>query len=452
MKKLIAIILCVFLAVSLFPLSAAAEGTMAFRVISTQAKPGETVKVEVVVENNPGMAATSFDFQYDTSRLKLTEVAPNKTDFAGVWTTTLLGASWLATDGDTTAVGTIVTLTFEVLENAEAGDAKVELVVSEVSTYDFDLVEFESIPGVVTVGSEEPAGATLEIYGTSISLSGAIGMNVYVKPTAEQIADEGFTVKLNGQAFLLKDAYKNNDGLYRFSLSLRAKQMGTPVTVTAVDGEGNAVQLVRELNDYIPEDSWTCSIVEYVEKTVEAGTPETEKLVNLVKAMSTYGNMAQTALGYTDSPAPKAYPMDDVTADMVSKYQATATAGEAAGVQYVGCSVVLDSETDLGIYLEADDGRDLTEFTYTVNGKKATLTETKQGTCVMVSNISAKNLDRVYTIVVKDNGKTVLTVKASAMSYVYGALTSTAPNITTEIVNAAKALYLYSEAANTYWG
>ena len=450
MKKLIAIILCVFLAVSLFPLSAAAEGTMAFRVISTQAKPGETVKVEVVVENNPGMAATSFDFQYDTSRLKLTEVAPNKTDFAGVWTTTLLGASWLATDGDTTAVGTIVTLTFEVLENAEAGDAKVELVVSEVSTYDFDLVEFESIPGVVTVGSEEPAAPTLEIYGTSISLSGAIGLNVYVKPNDEQIADEGFTVKLNGQAFPLKDTYDEKTGLSRFSLSLRAKQMGTPVTITAADGEGNAVQLVRAKNDYIPEDSWTCSIVEYVEKTVEAGTPE--NLVNLVKAMSTYGNMAQTALSYTDFPAPKAYPMDDVTADMVSKYQAKATAGEATGVQYVGCSVVLDSETDLGIYLKADDGRNLTEFTYTVNGKNATLTETKQGTCVMVSNISAKNLDRVYTIVVKDGDKTVLTVKASAMSYVYGALTSTAPTITTEIVNAAKALYLYSEAANTYWG
>ena len=112
---------------------------------------------------------------------------------------------------------------------------------------------------------------------------------------------------------------------------------------------------------------------------------------------------------------------------------------------------MLDSETDLGIYLKDDDGRNLTEFTYTVNGKNATLTETRQGICVMVSNISTKNLDRVYTIVVKDGDKTVLTVKASAMSYVYGALTSTAPNITTEIVNAAKALYLYSEAANTYW-
>ena len=448
MKKLIAVILCVILAVSLFPLSAAAEGTMAFRVISTQAKPGETVKVEVVVENNPGMAATSFDFQYDTSRLKLTEVTPNRTDFAGVWTTTLLGASWLATDGDTTAVGTIVTLTFEVLENAEAGDAKVELVVSEVSTYDFDLVEFESIPGVVTVGSEEPAVAPLEIYGTSISLNGAIGLNVYVKPTEEQIADEGFTVKLNGQAFPLKDTYDEKTGLSRFSVSLRAKEMSKPVTVTAADGEGNAVQLLRA-SVGAPEDSCDFTIANYVEKTVEAGTPD--KLVALVKAMSTYGNMAQTALSYTDFPAPNAYPMDDVTLDMVSKHQAKATAGEATGVQYVGCSVVLDSETDLGIYLKAEDGKELTEFSYTINGKKANLTETSQGTCVMVSNISAKNLDRVYTIVVKDGDKTVLTVKASAMSYVYGALTSTAPNITTEIVNAAKALYLYSEAANTYW-
>lgn len=442
MKKLLSTILVLALMFSVLTITASADGagSVEMKPSVTEASAGDTVTVKLNVISNPGVMFFTYTPEYDTTRLELKEMKP-----AGSNWTVGKKAVWSG-DNDETFIGDILTLTFTVKDDAEVGTASIGGKIDAVN-YNEDDVIFTVTSAEITI-KEKPAGATLEVYGTSISLSGAIGMNVYVKPTEEQIADEGFTVKLNGQAFLLKDAYKNDDGLYRFSLSLRAKQMGTPVTITAVDGEGNAVQLVRASNGYIPEDSWTCSIVEYVEKTVEAGTPE--NLVNLVKAMSTYGNMAQTALGYTDSPAPKAYPMDDVTADMVSKYQATATAGEAAGVQYVGCSVVLDSETDLGIYLKADDGRELTEFTYTVNGKKANLTETSQGTCVMVSNISAKNLDRVNTIVVKDGDKTVLTVKASAMSYVYGALNSS--DLDAKYVNAAKALYLYSEAANSYWG
>jgi len=442
MKKLLSTILVLALMFSVLTITASAEGTgsIVMNPSVKEASAGDTVTVMLNVASNPGVMFFSYTPEYDTARLDLVKMEGKD----GTWTVAKK-ANWDGAD-DEAFTGDVVTLTFQVKDDAAVGTATVGGTIEAYNSNEEE-IEFTVSSAEITI-KEKAAGATLEVYGTSISLSGAIGMNVYVKPTEEQIADEGFTVKLNGQAFLLKDAYKNDDGLYRFSLSLRAKQMGTPVTITAVDGEGNAVQLVRASNDYIPEDSWTCSIVEYVEKTVEAGTPE--NLVNLVKAMSTYGNMAQTALGYTDSPAPKAYPMDDVTADMVSQYQATATAGEAAGVQYVGCSVVLDSETDLGIYLKADDGRNLTEFTYTVNGKKATLTETKQGTCVMVPNISAKNLDRVNTIVVKDNGKTVLTVKASAMSYVYGALNSS--DLDAKYVNAAKALYLYSEAANTYWG
>lgn len=457
MKRAISLLLCMVLLCGMLSISASAEGDLNLVLSNQTAKAGEEVEVLLSVENNPGLTGISAEVTYDESVLTLTSCTP-KTGI-GVWSDTIAEdhlVYWYCTPPEVFNGTEVVALQFKVAENAPEGTYAVNLSFGPwdgIGDVNGDAIDFKVIPGSVTVKGDEPepAGATLEIYGTSISLNGAIGLNVYVKPTEEQIADEGFTVKLNEQAFQFKDNYKSSDGLYRFPVSLRAKQMTDPVTVTAVDGEGNAVKLLRASVGK-PEDSCDFSIADYVEKTVKTGTPE--KLVALVKAMSRYGNLAQVALSYNTANLAPMYDqdaLDTVTLDKVSAYQATATAGEASGVKYAGCSVVLDSETDLGIYLEADAGSKLADFTYTVNGKKASLVETSQGTCVKVANISAKNLDRENTIVVTNGeGKTVLTVKASAMSYVYGALNSS--TLEAKYVNAAKALFLYCEAANTYWG
>ena len=60
MKRILSLILCLVLAVSLLPLSAAAAGTPTVRVSSAQAKVGETITLDVAVENNPGIFALTF--------------------------------------------------------------------------------------------------------------------------------------------------------------------------------------------------------------------------------------------------------------------------------------------------------------------------------------------------------------------------------------------------------
>lgn len=467
MKRILSLLLCAVLICGLMGTCAMAEGNLQLQMSNATAKAGDTVTVKFSLGNNAGVTAFTFKVVYDTSVLEIQKVSKEILDEDdeefGSWDVTKKSFAedqkvmWYA--GEPYTGTDLFTLTFKVADDAKSGTIQFQIDygtmggITDADRHKIPAENIDIVGGAITIEGDEPepAGATLEIYGTSISLNGAIGLNVYVKPTEEQIADEGFTVKLNEQAFQFKDNYKSSDGLYRFPVSLRAKQMTDPVTVTAVDGEGNAVKLLRASVGK-PEDSCDFSIADYVEKTVKTGTPE--KLVALVKAMSRYGNLAQVALSYNTANLAPMYDqdaLDTVTLDKVSAYQATATAGEASGVKYAGCSVVLDSETDLGIYLEADAGSKLADFTYTVNGKKASLVETSQGTCVKVANISAKNLDRENTIVVTNGeGKTVLTVKASAMSYVYGALNSS--TLEAKYVNAAKALFLYCEAANTYWG
>ena len=107
----------------LLAVSASAEAEPTVRVPSVEAKAGDTVTLDVAVENNPGIYALTFSFDYDTTRLELKSVTPNKAAFPGNWQTSKKGATWMSNDGDIGEDTTILTMTFVVLANAEAGDA-----------------------------------------------------------------------------------------------------------------------------------------------------------------------------------------------------------------------------------------------------------------------------------------------------------------------------------------
>ena len=186
MKRIFSLLLCLILAVSLLPMNAAAEGTPTIRVASAQDKAGDTVTLGVTVENNPGINALTFRFRYDTDRLKLTAVTPNTESFPGNWQTgSLKGANWSSNAGNITANGTILTMSFEVLETAEEGDADVEILLASIFNEDMDDVAFVSVPGVITVGPaepSEPAGdPTVRVPGAEAKAGDTVTLEVAVE-------------------------------------------------------------------------------------------------------------------------------------------------------------------------------------------------------------------------------------------------------------------------------
>jgi len=76
---------------------------------------------------------------------------------------------------------------------------------------------------------------------------------------------------------------------------------------------------------------------------------------------------------------------------------------------------------------------------------------TDKGYAVSIPNIKARKLDNIYNVEVKDaEGAVCLRVEYGALSYAYAALTW--DESTPEMKELAKALYLYNQKANAFFG
>ena len=301
------------------------------------------------------------------------------------------------------------------------------------------------IDGALTVGAE--------VYGSSVSLKGDIALNFFLILPEELTDDTGAYVTLNDAKYPISEAKTRDvDGvgtLYQFTIALTAKQMNDKVTLKVFTGEDAAVALYRHSNgEDVTETGYVYSVQDYIQKTLE--NPESpEKLKALVQAMSDYGSLAQVQFEYNlENLAEVKGDLDSVTLDSVAKYAPKVTEGAATGVTFVGPSLVLKTETALRLYFELAEG-EIGDYTFKVGTKMKTPTETADGWMIEIPNISAKDLDKVYTVKVTSGDGTVLTLKVSALSYVYNTLNSETSDA--KLVNLVKGVYLYNQAANAYF-
>jgi hypothetical protein len=75
--------------------------------------------------------------------------------------------------------------------------------------------------------------------------------------------------------------------------------------------------------------------------------------------------------------------------------------------------------------------------------------ETEKGWMIEIPDVYARNLDVAYTVTVRSQKGTVLTLKYSALSYAYKAVQE---NADPALVRLVKAMYLYNRAADEYFG
>ena len=105
------------------------------------------MKVVLDLANNPGVAYLRLTVKYDTEALTL------KTVENGSIISDLdqgVNLVWSA-DSNSTANGTLVTLTFEVKENAAVGDYTVDLVLRECYDETYNSVPLYTVDGVIEV-------------------------------------------------------------------------------------------------------------------------------------------------------------------------------------------------------------------------------------------------------------------------------------------------------------
>ena len=97
-------------------------------IVSTpQARPGETVTVDVSIAENPGICAFTLQVSYDETVLELVSIEHPEIGSNSIWNINGGKVSWLSFS-DTDYNGTLFTVTFKVADDAEEGTAAVTVL------------------------------------------------------------------------------------------------------------------------------------------------------------------------------------------------------------------------------------------------------------------------------------------------------------------------------------
>ena len=116
-------------------------------VDSRRATAGETVSIDIYVENNPGIAGLIITAEYNNSALNLVSVTNGN-----LMSTITVGKNIVFNNTiNCTESGLLVTLTFEVDEDAALGDYEIKCIVRECSNESLEAVPTSVVSGTLSV-------------------------------------------------------------------------------------------------------------------------------------------------------------------------------------------------------------------------------------------------------------------------------------------------------------
>ena len=344
------------------------------------------------------------------------------------------------------AVGDVVSMIAQI---GEVTLADAELIEEARAAYDAltdaqktlvnNLSELEAAEVIL----EELKNAKPELNFHSVSLKGNIGINYYmdlpevVLTDADaymQFAVEGKDPMKVPVADAIEETVEGKT-YYVFTCEVPAKEMNDIITAQFFYGDGKST----EAEQY--------SVAAYAYEILEDTTGAYDEVKPLVEAMLNYGAAAQNHFDHnTEDPAnaglDQAPDYSGITAETLAPYVGTGSGSDDA--PFYGSSLLLKGETSLRFFFEVAEGA---EFTATCGGK-ALDADIRGGLhYVTVENISAKDLDKMITVVA--NGSEVT---ASALTYAYNVLSAAEGTYSGDLITLVKALYAYNQAANAYFG
>ncbi len=362
-----------------------------------------------------------------------------------------------------------------VVEETEESDGEAAIVPEEVVT---DEVSIDPALGTDDDEGDElpiiPEGETpITVGGKSLALEGSVKVNFYL-----QIPQE-FTNK-TGAKIVVEDSYdgsvtdydvadiptvvRSGVTYHHLSFSIAVKELRRTFTVTPIYEDDRIYPMV-DSKGVLLTDGLVYSAQTYINNKV---TDDNANLVRLVKCLSEYGSCAQTYFNFQTETIPAHY--DDIVADIAnvtaSDLQAYASVkedtSEGSDFSYGGTSLNLEDVTMINFNFTFKNDAEVSDFKYYVdsgNGYEEVTSSTgliriepnpaRSGYYrVVIDNIAAKNLNKMYTLKVTDlSGTTLYTISYSALSYAYSKIDSDKQ----ALVDTVKSMYLYHLAAVDYF-
>ena len=277
----------------------------------------------------------------------------------------------------------------------------------------------------------------VEWTAATTTLGGSIGLNFYVKlpeavvndpTTYVQFTYAGKVVNVPMADALLSGT--EEDPEYRFSCQLYAKNMTDVVTAQVMNENGTVGDAVQY------------SIQAYCKYMLGS---DDAKTVALCKAMLNYGTAAQLNFNYNTDKLANAVldEADRIPADVeVPDAYAAKVTGSADGITADGATLLLESDVAIRVYFMLDEGADISDYTFAINGEEVAVRKNSGGYYVQTAPIPAKNLDDMFEFTVDG-----LTISYGGLSYVKTMLESEKE----EDVYMVKALFAYNAAADAYF-
>lgn len=167
-EKIICWIISAAMMLSVVTTTAFAGEKGLFVVSDAEGTAGETVEINVSIENNPGIIAAAMKVYYDTDMLELISVKDRKmfpdSMFSQSYSSYPYYASWmdaLATSNNDED-GVLMTLTFKILEDCERGSSEIRLEFNPADVFDWEMEEqeFRTVSGTVTIEGAEQGETT----------------------------------------------------------------------------------------------------------------------------------------------------------------------------------------------------------------------------------------------------------------------------------------------------
>lgn len=303
-------------------------------------------------------------------------------------------------------------LTKEYVEKHHGGSLE-GLEITLKAGFTWDNVEYKTLYTTEDITWKYKDGAFVDTFVSSASVScqDSLDLNFYV--TARDSV-QAVTGTFNNATESVNGVFDSEKGMWKFTYSVAAKDFAQDVNLTLNNGK-----------------TWTTSVKDYLDSIIAEG--ETNKAYEVASTLKAYCQAAQTYFAGEAATA-----TDALTADL-SAYKATQS-GEQDGVAVQGATLVLEGKTHIRIYFTAND---MTGVVCKVGESEVTPEALQDGRYViMIENLTATELDTMYTISIGD-----MTITYGALSYV--AVAHDDANVA--LANVVKALYAYSYAAEDYF-
>ena len=319
--------------------------------------------------------------------------------------------------------------------------------------FDFDTAITQDI--TLTAGwiiEQEEATPAFKVYGGGLQLEGKIIVQIYTIPLDGSIVDH-VTLTVNGRERTV--AYSSPDEVDSTSVSgttfkvfncpVYAKEMDAEVVLKAYDAAGNELQILRN-NGIDLVDEYHYTVNTYVGKV----TNPSDSRYPVLQAMKTYGDYAEYFFEHRDgNTSLNGTAPTTVSAETLDAYAAVKNEPSGwTGPTYFGGDLLIEEGTYVQIYFNGSvDG-----CTFTRTDTNATLTPVYDADYGMyyveIPNISAPNLDNLYTVSIEKDGLTY-TVSYGALTYVRSVLRSATASQTKK--DTVTALYWYWLKAESYF-